>query len=153
MKRAGDRREKIIVFSLIGIILIICLGSLVYIFLNNSGITGFAVSSERAADNLKFQRYICMKELSVQGFNTYNSNEDAIENFVSSNIKDCMNPIIRKYGKSFAINSSLQSLNIQITESLMNITADFPITLTENNATENLGSNFSLMINMSISKL
>lgn len=153
MKKVGVKAEKTIVFSIIGVILIVCVSSLAYNLVNErntlSGITGFAVSSERVADNINFQRYNCMKELTIKGADTYGLDNNLMSKFVDSNIQDCMSQTIKRYSRNFIINSTLQSINLTINASNVDITAKFPITLTKEGITESLDGNFSLMLDLS----
>lgn len=139
----GGKSGLGVVLVLIFLILIANLTAFAYI-LNAQNtvnpISGLAVFTERAVDNIKFEEYDCLNQLSMKASGLYGFNEKLIEDYVFLNLRTCVNPIIQKYSKSFSVTSTLDSVIVNIDENMMNITAKFPITLTKENITRSIDS-------------
>ncbi|MDP1729217.1 MAG: hypothetical protein Q8L27_03385 [archaeon] len=128
--KKGKGSVKIILISLI-LLLFLEFVFLGYILMNPGknigGLTGFAISEERTADNLRFNQYECLKELSIKGINLFEKNEKEISNYIYQEIDDCFKETIKKYSKKYTIEANLESIQIDFNENYTEITASFPI--------------------------
>jgi len=144
----------IAVFMLIGVILTISVVSIIYfgkISGSVYGMGGYAISVDRAVDNMKFERYLCTKKLAIEGLDLYGLNESSVSAYISANLGDCVNPVIQRYMNGYTFDSSIESLSVDIGEIDININANFPTALKKNGEIDKTG-NFSIMLRRYTSK-
>ncbi len=147
-------RSWIAVFLLIGVILAVSISTLIYVAKDQNiipGIGGYAISTDRAIDNMKFERYLCTKKLAIEGLDLYGLNESSVSEYISKNLGECINPVIQRYMKGYKGDSSLESLNVDIGEMDIKINANFPTLLNKNGEVEQT-SNFSIVLGRYTSK-
>ncbi|MEK6885529.1 MAG: hypothetical protein AABX17_01025 [Nanoarchaeota archaeon] len=147
-------RGWIAVFTLIGLILAVSISSLIYVSKDagiSYGIGGYAISVDRAIDNLKFERYLCTKKLAIEGIDLYGLNESSVSGYISKNLGECVNPVIQRYMKGYDLDSGLESLNVDIGEMDIKINSNFPLLLSGDGEVEKTG-NFSIVLRRHTSK-
>lgn len=131
MKRDKRSVRIEIIFLVLCSLLLLEMGFLLYILMNPEknigGFTGFAISEERVADNLRFVQSECIQELGNSAMYFFGENKKVISDYIHQNIDECFNPSLEKYSKKYSIQSSLESIYVSFGGNSTKITTSFPI--------------------------
>lgn len=131
MKRDKSRVKIQVLLLVLCVFLLLEMGFLTYILLNPGknigGFTGFAITEDRTADNLRFAQYNCIQELGKTAMYFFGENKKVISDYIHQNIDECFAPTIEKYSQKYPIKAELETIKVNFEQNSTNITANFPL--------------------------